>query len=43
MLSRRRFLYVIPDPVDYVSRPVGIAHNAAERFPDLADHWGLLV
>ena len=35
-LSRRRLLDVITDPVDDVSGAIGIAHNAAERFPDLA-------
>ena len=36
MLSRRRFLDVITDPVDDDSRAVGIAYDTAERFPDLA-------
>ena len=35
-LSRRRFLDVITDPVDDVSGAIGIAHDAAERLPDLA-------
>ena len=43
MLSRRRFLDVITNPVDDVSRAIGIAHDTAERFPDLAEVWGLLV
>ena len=43
ILSRRRFLDVITDPVDYVSRSVGIAQDTAERFPDLAQVWRLPV
>ena len=43
MLSRRRFLDVITNPVDDDSRAVGIAHDTAERFPDLAQVWRLLV
>ena len=35
-LSRRRFLDLITDPVDDVSGSIGIAHDTAERFPDLA-------
>ena len=42
MLSRRRLLDVIPDPVNNVSRAVGIAHDTAERFPDLAQVGGCL-
>ena len=41
MLSRRRFLDVITNPVDDVSRAVGIAYDTAERFPDLAEVWRL--
>lgn len=36
MLSRRRFLDVITNPVDDQPRSIGIAHDTAERFPDLA-------
>ena len=43
MLSRRRFLDVITDPVDDDSRAVGIADATAERFPDLAQVWRLLI
>src|SRR5712691_1919100 len=35
ILSWRRFLDVITNPVDYVSSSISIAHDAAERFPDL--------
>jgi hypothetical protein len=37
LLSRRRFLDVLTDPVDEVSGAIGIAYGAAERFPDLAE------
>jgi hypothetical protein len=43
MLSRRRFLDVITDPVDYVARSIGIAHDTAKRFPDLAEVRWLLI
>ena len=43
MLSWRRFLDVISDPIDDVSSPIGIAHDTAERFPDLAQVWRLLI
>jgi hypothetical protein len=43
MLSRRRFLDLVTDPVDYVSRSIGIAHDAVEGFPDLADVWWFLI
>ena len=43
MLSRRRFLDVITDPVDDVSSPIGVAHDTAERFPDVAEVWRLLI
>ena len=36
LLSRRRLLDVITDTVDDVSGAIGIAHDAAERLPDLA-------
>ena len=39
MLSRRRFT----DPVDDVSGSIGIAHDTAKRFPDLAQVWRLLI
>ena len=39
MLSRRRFLDVITDPVDDVSGSIGIAHDTVERFPDFAQVW----
>src|SRR5208282_2361916 len=43
MLSRRRFPDVIANPVDDDSRAVGIAYDTAERFPDLANVWRLLI
>ena len=43
VLSRRRFLDVITHPVDDDSRAVGIADDTAERFPDLAQVWRLLI
>ena len=43
MLSRRRFLDVITNPVDDVSGAIGIAYDTAERFPDLAQVWRLLI
>ena len=43
MLSWRRFLNVITDPVDYVSRAIGIADDAAKRFPDLTEVWRLPI
>ena len=43
ILSRRRFLDVVADPVDDGSGSIGIAHDTAERFPDLAQVWGLSV
>ena len=39
MLSRRRFLDVITDPVDDISGSISIIHDAGERFPDLAQIW----
>jgi hypothetical protein len=33
VLSQRRFLDVLADPVDDESHAVGIAYNTAERFP----------
>ena len=39
ILSRRRFLDVITDPVDDVSGSIGIAHDTVDRFPDLAEVW----
>jgi hypothetical protein len=43
ILSRRRFLDVVADPVDDGSGSIGIAHDTAERFPDLAQVWRLSV
>ena len=43
LLSRRRFLDVITDAVDDVSGSIGIAHDAGERLPDLAQVRRLLV
>jgi hypothetical protein len=34
ILSRRRFLDVVADPVDDVASSIGIVQNAAERFRD---------
>src|SRR6516165_8804299 len=33
---RRRFFYVISDPVDDVSGPIGFGHDTVERFPGFA-------
>jgi hypothetical protein len=43
ILSRGCFLEVITDPTDDVSGSIGVAHDTAERFPDLAEVWRLLV
>ena len=43
ILSRRRFLDVVTDPIDDLRSSIGIAHDTAERFPDLAQVWRLLV
>jgi hypothetical protein len=43
MLSRRCFPDVVTNPVNDESRAVGIVYDAAERFPDLAEVWRLLV
>ena len=43
MLPRRRLLDMITNPVDDDSRAIGIANDAAERFPDLAQVWRLLI
>ena len=41
LLSWRRFLDVVPNPVDDVPGSIGIAHDAGERFSDLAQIWRL--
>jgi hypothetical protein len=33
---------VITDPIDDVSGSIGIAHDTAERFPDLPQVWRLM-
>ena len=43
ILSRRRFLDVITDPVDDISGSIGIAHDTVKRFPDFAQVGRLLV
>jgi hypothetical protein len=43
MLSRRRFLDVVTDPVDEVSGSIGVAHDTDERPSDVAHVRRLLV
>jgi hypothetical protein len=43
MLLRRCLPDVITDPVDYIASSIGIVDDTAQRFPDLAQVWRLLV
>ena len=39
ILSRRRFLDLITDPVDDISGSIGIVYDTGKRFPDFPQIW----